>query len=76
MLSVAETSFNYVDRPSYAVAPAGRSFLEQVEVVELSLADIECLASFEPQGGVYHRLLESLRSQLHEGATYPVLVEH
>ena len=74
MLSVAETSFNYVDRPSYAVAPAGRSFLEQVEVVELSLA--ECLASFEPQGGVYHRLLESLRSQPHEVATYPVLVEH
>lgn len=76
MLSVSEVKFNYVDRPSYTPVPCGRSFLEQVEVVELSLADIECLATFEPRGGVYHQLLESLRSEFGNDGAYPVVVEH
>jgi hypothetical protein len=74
MLSASEVGFSYVNRPSAGVAPASRSFLDQVEVVELSLADIQCLASFEPTGGVYHRLLESLQSVDQKGCTYPVLV--
>ncbi len=74
MLSVSEVGFSYVNRPSAGAAPAPRSFLDQVEVVELSLADIQCLASLEPTGGVYHRLLESLQSVDHKGRIYPVLV--
>ncbi len=76
MLSVSDAKFNYVDRASYAAASSRSSFLEQVEVVELSLADIECLASFEPKGGVYRQLLEALRSQSHIDGVYPILVEH
>jgi len=76
MFTVVETNKVIGDRPSFAQVASTRSFLEQVEVIELSLSDIECLASFESIDGVYHRLLNSLSSHVEATEHFPVLVEH
>lgn len=76
MFTVVEASKVVGDRPNFAQIANTRSFLEQVEVVELSLSDIECLASFELTDGVYRRLLVSLRSRAEISEHIPVLVQY
>ncbi len=74
MLTYSDAPLNFLDRQPVADVPSPSSFLEQVDVIELSQADIECLAAFEPAGGVYHRLLDALRSRVQAGSVFPVLV--
>lgn len=76
MLTYSDAPLSFVDRPATAETSTLRSFLEQVDVVELSQADIECLAAYEPAGGVYHRMLDALRSHTQTGSVFPVLVGH
>ncbi len=63
MFAVVEASKVIGNCSSFAQVASTPSFLDQVEVVELSLSDIECLASFESSDSAYHRLLSSLRSR-------------
>lgn len=74
MLTYSDAPLSFVDRPFVAEASCLGSFLEQVDVVELSQADIDCLAAYESSGGVYHRLLDALRSHTYSASTFPVLV--
>ena len=62
-------------RPAGSRVDEALSFIGQVEVVEPSFADIECLASFESSDGVYARLLECLRSEADRNCVFPVLTK-
>lgn len=76
MQSLCNQEFEFIDQPSYLQTTMKRSFLDQIDVVELTFEDIECLASFEPSGSVYHRLLDELRARSLTSTSVSVLTNN